>query len=61
MTPVITGNRVYTLGSGPRMALDDLTFDATPGGVPEPAAWAFLLAGFGLVGVAARRQRTVAA
>ncbi|WP_310475321.1 PEPxxWA-CTERM sorting domain-containing protein [Sandarakinorhabdus sp.] len=29
--------------------------------VPEPASWAMLIAGFGLVGAAARRRRTVAA
>lgn len=28
-----------------------------PGAVPEPAAWALMIAGFGLVGVAARRRR----
>ncbi len=42
-----------------------LTGGATPGGVPEPASWAMLLAGFGLVGSAMRRrapaQRMVAA
>jgi hypothetical protein len=27
------------------------------GGVPEPASWAMLIAGFGLVGAAARRRR----
>jgi PEP-CTERM motif len=27
------------------------------GGVPEPASWAMLIAGFGLVGAARRRQR----
>lgn len=36
--------------------------DPGGGGVPEPATWAMLLAGFGLVGVASRRRRhTVAA
>jgi hypothetical protein len=30
-------------------------------GVPEPATWAMLIAGFGLVGVAARRRRPLAA
>jgi hypothetical protein len=38
-----------------------VNFDAViPGGVPEPASWALMIAGFGLVGAAARRrQRTV--
>jgi hypothetical protein len=35
-------------------------FDNVSGGVPEPATWAMLIAGFGLVGTAARRRRTVA-
>jgi PEP-CTERM motif len=33
---------------------------AAPGGVPEPASWAMMLAGFGLVGAAARRRAKVA-
>ena len=32
----------------------------TAGGVPEPASWAMLIAGFGLTGAAARRRRMVA-
>lgn len=32
---------------------------AAPGGVPEPAAWAMMLAGFGLVGSAMRRRSTM--
>ena len=31
------------------------------GGVPEPASWAMLIAGFGLVGASARRRRAVTA
>ena len=31
------------------------------GVVPEPASWAMLITGFGLVGAAARRRRTIAA
>lgn len=64
VTPIIDANSVQVgfAGSGPRMTWDDFTFDrAVPGGVPEPAAWALLLSGFGLVGALARRQRTVAA
>ena len=30
----------------------------TKGGVPEPATWAMLITGFGLVGAAARRRRS---
>jgi hypothetical protein len=33
----------------------------TTGAVPEPASWAMLIAGFGLVGAAARRRRAVVA
>ena len=33
------------------------TFTPTPGGVPEPAAWAMMLGGFGLVGSAMRRRK----
>jgi hypothetical protein len=31
------------------------------GAVPEPASWAMLIAGFGLVGASARRRRALAA
>jgi hypothetical protein len=33
--------------------------DGASGAVPEPASWAMLIAGFGLVGAAARRRRQV--
>lgn len=48
-------NGSFTSGSG-----DFLGFEKTPteaGAVPEPAAWAMMIAGFGLVGAAARRRR----
>ncbi len=32
-----------------------------PGGVPEPASWAMLISGFGLVGAVARRRRVAVA
>ena len=41
-----------------------LTYDgivAPPGGVPEPASWALMIAGFGLSGSALRRRRQVVA
>lgn len=59
VTPDISSaQQVYYAGSGPRMVLDDFTFDAAPsvGPVPEPATWTFLIAGFGLVGAVVRRR-----
>jgi hypothetical protein len=43
-----------------RSGLVTLATANTTGGVPEPAAWALLIGGFGLVGAVARRQRAVA-
>ena len=37
---------------------DVALFDASLLGVPEPASWAMLIAGFGLVGASQRRRRT---
>jgi hypothetical protein len=44
---------------------EDLAFvftnvGVTVGGVPEPATWAMLIAGFGMVGAAARRRKGLA-
>lgn len=41
------------------VAVDNITFDtrALPSAVPEPASWALMIAGFGLVGGAMRRRR----
>ena len=43
---------------------DDFTFDKIPiprdGGVPEPAGWALMILGFGLVGGALRRRSRLA-
>ena len=39
--------------------IDNVALNVTPSvAVPEPASWAMLIAGFGLVGAAARRRRT---
>ena len=37
------------------------TFGAGNGGVPEPATWAMMIAGFGLAGAAMRRRERSAA
>ncbi|WP_313671468.1 cistern family PEP-CTERM protein [Sandarakinorhabdus sp.] len=51
----ITGS---TLGdSGIGMGTGGGGFDPGGGAVPEPASWAMLIAGFGLVGAVARRRR----
>lgn len=38
-----------------------VNFDFAVAGVPEPASWALMIGGFGLVGAVARRRRAVAA
>jgi hypothetical protein len=38
-----------------------IAIPGSPGSVPEPASWAMLIIGFGLVGAALRRRRLVAA
>ncbi len=58
----------YTLRWGPDsydVGLDNIRFEwreiSNNAGVPEPASWAMLIAGFGLVGAASRRRRGAAA
>jgi len=42
--------------------IDNLTFEVTSrGAVPEPASWALMIAGFGMVGGTLRRRKAVAA
>jgi hypothetical protein len=54
---------VNVIFSGPvdtnKFSFAGLWTDAA-GGVPEPTTWAMMLAGFGLIGATARRQRRVA-
>jgi hypothetical protein len=50
--------RSYSVdGIGP--LLDNVSLDVTGGGVPEPASWALMIAGFGLAGGALRRRRAM--
>lgn len=41
--------------------LDNVLVQSTPLGVPEPASWALMIAGFGLAGSALRRRRAATA
>lgn len=53
----------FELSSETEFAIDDLRLglpDVAPG-VPEPTSWALLIAGFGLIGAVARRQRLATA
>ncbi len=45
----------FDFGYGPEVQM--ITSTPSGGAVPEPATWALLLAGFGLVGMAVRRRR----
>lgn len=49
---------VFSAASG-QFGIDNLSFAA--GAVPEPASWAMLIAGFGLVGAAMRHRKLAAA
>ena len=68
-TPTFFGfTSVGTIGSiavrqiGGFAVMDNVSFSGTAGpAVPEPASWAMLIAGFGLVGAVSRRRRAVAA
>jgi hypothetical protein len=67
-TAPATNRRIY-LSADPGEAIGGLRFTSTgiafefddfaASAVPEPATWAMLIAGFGLVGAAARRRRGV--
>jgi hypothetical protein len=48
---------VFNSGGGP----SGLRVEVINAAVPEPQSWALLIAGFGLVGLAARRRRSVVA
>ncbi|WP_448579005.1 PEPxxWA-CTERM sorting domain-containing protein [Thermaurantiacus sp.] len=48
-------------GTANQTGFDNITFGSDRPGIPEPATWAMLIAGFGLVGFAARRRRVALA
>jgi hypothetical protein len=48
----------FDAGAYEALALDDIQIGDVTAGIPEPATWALMIAGFGLVGAAARRRRT---
>ena len=54
--------RIVVTDTGPpsAMLVSGLTGTASAGGVPEPASWALMIAGFGLAGAQLRRRRTAA-
>jgi len=55
------GKSVVFGGTADFIVYDDITFGATtPGGAPEPAAWALMILGFGLAGSALRRRLVTA-
>jgi hypothetical protein len=43
------------------VAIDNIVLTAVPAAVPEPASWALMVGGFGLVGGALRRRRRASA
>ena len=59
-----TARSISFAGVANQIVFDDITFGSiNPGGgeVPEPASWAMLIAGFGLVGAVQRRRKVAVA
>ena len=55
------GRSVTFVGPDATLGVDDFNFTlagGTGGGVPEPATWAMMLIGFGIVGGAMRGRKT---
>ena len=56
-----TAHSVDFGGVANQAGFDNVTLGSATPGVPEPAAWALMIAGFGMVGTAARRRRVAVA
>ena len=53
-----TAKSISFAGVANQIVFDDITFGSSrPGTVPEPASWALMIGGFGMVGAALRRRR----
>lgn len=57
----LDANGIYAGGDSAGRFTGSLVVSGEKTYVPEPAAWALLLTGFGLIGTAARRRRSAAA
>ena len=54
----MANNTPFSSTFSPRNFNGALTYSGgIPGGVPEPASWALMIGGFGLVGASMRRRR----
>ncbi len=51
------GIKSVTFFSNSQFGVDDLMFGNVAGGVPEPATWAMMILGFGVIGGALRSRR----
>lgn len=52
----VTGIHSVVFSTNSAFGVDNFTFNAVNGGVPEPATWAMMLIGFAGIGYAMRRQ-----
>lgn len=60
VTPFTTVTLTGNTGFGDTFGIDDISYSAQAvGGVPEPATWALMVAGFGLLGGSLRRRSAV--
>jgi hypothetical protein len=60
---IVDAGDTYNTAAGTfsfRGVAETATFQAELGGVPEPATWALMIAGYGLAGAALRRRAVAA-